>query len=335
MTCLATARMVCALSCTGILLCSQPAPSMASTPASSESSIFTFQDNFWVNLHHFLRGESRRRSLGSPLEQPFSTLTAEERMAWERALDAYTGLAKLSLIFDQSLVGIDNTLALSSNATAIRTNAIDSKIADALNGAAPVYRAHRWEEDRRENELWIAANAPSIRQHAARMKKAIAAVFQALPPDAPILVDLARDVGPTLAYTTEGPPGTAGHTVIAPQQNVDPDIAFDTIFHEMSHTMDNQITRLVDNEASQQGVTAPGNLWHAVTLYTTGVIVKRELRGLLDHRPYSPDAERVTMFARDGWPRLLSAIETFWQPYLDGKIPLKTAMHDLVRGVTR
>jgi len=333
MTRMAIAPLVCALSFTGALLYSQGVSSTAATPKSSEGAVFTFQSNFWINLHHFLRGESRRRSLGTPLEQPLSVLTMEERGVWERALDAYTGLTKRSLIFDDSLVRIDNTLATSSDAIAIQTQAIDPKIVEALNRAAPVYRAHRWEEDRRDNERWIAANGPLIRQHATELKQAVAKVFQAVPPDAPILVDLARDTGPTLAYTTDGPPGTAGHTVIAPQQNLDPDVALDTIFHEVSHTMDDQITRLVDSEATRQGVTVSPDLWHALTLYTTGVIVKRELRGPLDHRPYRPDDNRVRMFASNDWPRLLAALEKYWKPYLDGSVPLKTALHDLVREV--
>jgi hypothetical protein len=324
--------LVCAFSCTGALLYSQAAPSTAA-PRRGEDSIFIFQSNFWVNLHHFLRGESRRRSLGSPLELPLSALQAEERRAWDSALNAYSGLANRSLTFDESLVRIDNTLATSSDAITIQAEAIDSKITEALNRAAPIYRAHRWEQDRQENERWIAAHSPLIRQHAVLLKQSIADVFRAVPPAGPVLVDLARDTGPALAYTTDGPAGTAGHTVIAPQQNIDSDVALDTIFHELSHTMDDQITRLVDSEASRQGVMIPSDLWHALTLYTTGVLVKRELRAPSDHTPYLPDESRVTIFARDGWPRLLTAIKNYWQPYLDKSATLQTAMHDLVREV--
>jgi hypothetical protein len=324
--------LVCACSCTTAIVYSQGVPSTEASKG-GEDSVFIFQSNFWVNLHHFLRGESRRHSLGNPLELSLSALKMEERGAWEHALDAYSDLTKRSLIFDQSLVKIDNTLARSSDTSTIRSEAIDSKITDALNGAAPVYRAHRWEQDRKENERWIAEKSPLILQHAARLKKAIANVFGAVPPDGPLLVDLARDTGPTLAYTTDGPPGTAGHTVIAPQQNVDSDVALDTIFHEVSHTMDDQITRLVDNEGSQQGVMVPADLWHALTLYTTGVLVKRELRGSSDLTPYLPDQNRIKMFARDPWPRFLIALQKYWQPYLDGRIPQKAALHDLVREV--
>jgi hypothetical protein len=59
--------------------------------------------------------------------------------------------------------------------------------------------------------------------------------------------------------------------------------------------------------------------------------VTRELREPSDHSPYRPDENRVRMFASDGWPKLLAAIQKYWQPYLDGSVSMKTAMHDLVR----
>ena len=76
----------------------------------------------------------------------------------------------------------------------------------------------------------------------------------------------------------------------------------DTLLHEISHTMDNQITREVDDEAKRQGVKIPADLWHAITLYTTGEIVKREL-GRQGGPAYRPDASRKEMFKRNGLGR--------------------------------
>ena len=318
------------------VLCAQKAAlsPMTSGSLSSSDAVFIFQDNFWINLHHFVRGESRRRSLHAPFELPLSALNANERAAWEGALDAYVELAQLSLISDERLVRIDNTLAKVTDRDVLRSNGMEPKIVTALNAAAPVYRAHRWEEDRRENDRWIAANEPEISQHAVAVKKAIASVLQIVPPSGPILVDLARDIGPTLAYTTEGPDGTAGHTLVAPQKNSDLDVVLDTLLHEISHTMDNQITREVDDEAKRQGVKIPADLWHAITLYTTGEIVKREL-GRQGGPAYRPDASRKEMFKRNGWEEMLTDLEKYWQPYLDGKVPFQTALHELVRNAAR
>jgi hypothetical protein len=206
----------------------------------AQETTFVFQNKFWVNLHHFLRAESRRRDLKAQLE-PLSSLNESERTAWERGLDGYVEMGKASLIFDDSLVRIDNVLAEAPDTTVLRTNEIEPEIVETLNAAAPVYRAHRWDENRLENAEWIAAHGPAILEHAAAVKKAIGDTFHTVPPIGPILVDFARDIGPNLAYTTEGPPGTGGHTFIAPQKKADPDVALNTIFHEISHTMDNQI----------------------------------------------------------------------------------------------
>jgi hypothetical protein len=317
---------------TGLLIVAQQAPKLPIDHQSGATGdpVFVLQNNFWVNLHHFLRAESRRRGLKTTLELPLSSLNEGERTAWERGLDAYVEIARLSLIFDQSLVRINNVLAEAPDTRILRTNDIEPGIVGALNDAASVYRAHLWEEHRRENAGWIAAHGPAIREHSAAVKKAIADAFQAVPPAALIIVDLARDIGPNLAYTTGGPNGTAGHTVIAPQKNSDADIALDTIFHEFSHTMDSQITQRFDREAERQGVKPPADLWHAATLYTTWKIVKREL-GKEGQPGYRPDADGARMFERNGWNTLLSALEKDWQPYLDKQANFTDALRTLVR----
>jgi hypothetical protein len=315
-----------------VLVCVLPAAPVYSQAA---RLVVIFQNNFWLNLHHFLHGECVRPIVGVAVELPFSALTAEERGPWERALNAYKDLARRDLLFDESMVAIDNALAESSGSSPIQSSAVKPEILDALNGAAPVYRAHRWEKDLEENDRWIAVNRPLILQHADAVKAGIAAAFQVDPPKAPILVDLARDIGLALAYTTNGPPGTAGHTVVAPQKNMDPDVALNTIYHEISHTMDERIMPLVDKEASRQGVSIPPDLWHALTLYTTGMIARRELRPPEDRRPYGPDADRVTMFERNGWREILAVLEKYWQPHLDGMVSLEKALSDVVRNAAR
>jgi hypothetical protein len=297
-------------------------------------AVFIFQNNFWVNLHHFLRAESRRRGMQAPLELPLSTLNAEERAGWQRGLDGYVEFSRLSLVFDEPLPRINNDLAQAPDSGLLRDIDIESKIAAALNDAAPVYRAHRWAEHRKENADWIAAHGPAIREHAVAVRQAIADAFHAVPLREPIIVDLARDIGPNLAYTTGGPKGTGGHTVIAPQKNANSEVALNTIFHEISHTMDSQITQALDREAERQGVKPPRDLWHAVTLYTTWKIVKREL-GKEGAPAYRPDVDTVRMFERNGWRTILAILEKDWQPRLDGNAAFPDALGDLVQHAAR
>jgi hypothetical protein len=300
----------------------------AQTPADGNVR-FQFQNKFWVNLHHFVRAEARRRSFDVAPQMSTADLSGKERATWKGALDAYAPLAKLNLIFDERLININNALTTIADG-ASPTGAIEPEMATALNLAAPAYRAHLWEQHRRENQRWIAQFAPKIESHAASVIKALAGAYHASWPSAPIVVDLSCDSGPNLAYTTQGPPGTSGHTVIAPLKAMDADVAFELAFHEASHTVDSQIMEALDGEAAKQHVRLPEDLWHVLIFYTTGDVVRREL-GKQNDPAYKTYADRVNLYNTAGWDKIRTALERNWQPYLDGKTSFETAVHDLVR----
>ncbi|HEY0783668.1 MAG TPA: hypothetical protein VGE98_14505, partial [Thermoanaerobaculia bacterium] len=123
-------------------------------------------------------------------------------------------------------------------------------------------------------------------------------------------------------------PGTAGHTTIAPQKAQEPDVATETIFHEASHVVDEQITRAVAEEAARQHVKPHDDLWHAILFFTTGELVRREL-GKGDDPSYTPYAVRFGVWER-GWQALHAALETEWRPYLDGKTSYESALGKVV-----
>ncbi len=278
--------------------------------------VFRFQNNFWVNLHHFLRDDAWRLNNNRPLKLPFDSLDPKERAIWEHAVDGYRDMARASVLSD-SVRQVTNALAISEPASG------------PLIEAAPIYRAHRWDQERRENDDWIAAHQNAIQQHAAAVRRAYAATFHIAAPAQPILVDLARDTGPNLAYTFNGPPGYSGHTVLAPQKNLDPEIAMETIFHEISHTMDRQVNELLYKEAEALHIDPPRDLWHAITIYTTWKLTRRELRPD-PARPYTPDADEDQRFRANGWQSLRAALEKDWQPYLDGRGSLTEALRELL-----
>jgi hypothetical protein len=279
-----------------------------------QTPVFVFQDNFWVNLHHFLRAESRREARGLPLESPLTNLAEPDRAAWEHALTAYRDLADRSLIFDKTLVSIDNLLAETGDTSTELPPGVDRTIATALTEAAPAFRRGRWTEEHQANRAWILATVPAIADHASTVKTELARVFNVQAPTGPILVDVVRDVGPNLAYTTVGgPPTFSGHTFVSPQVNANPEVAVDTLLHEISHTMDGAITSLIDREAARDHVTVPPDLWHAMTLYTTHELVRRAVGRSADDVTYAPNLHLREMFAGDGWPDMLADLRTFWQ----------------------
>jgi hypothetical protein len=298
-------------------------------------SVFTFQANFWVNLHLFLRAEARRRRLNAPQEMSAAALTPEEISAWRASLDAYDGIAQLNPLFDEQLISFVNRLAQSSEASALPPMQGDHSIVDALNRAAPVYRTHRWPDDRKQDVAWIAANCADVQQRDGEERRVIADYFHIKPPSQPILVDLARETGPTLAYTTAGPHGYSGHTILAPQKNAGRIEAVNTIYHEISHTMvDAPLIDAINEKAAQEHLRAPEDLWHAVTLYSTEEITKRIINAN-STLVTSLDADRAQMFERNRWRSFLLALEKDWQPYLDKKVEFDVALTNLVRDTSK
>jgi hypothetical protein len=55
---------------------------------SCSDSVFRFQANFWINLHLFLRAESRRRRLNAPQQMSVYSLAPLDASAWNASLDA-------------------------------------------------------------------------------------------------------------------------------------------------------------------------------------------------------------------------------------------------------
>ena len=56
---------------------------------------------------------------------PTSALSADEQKAWNAALDSYTELAKLNLIFDERLIRINNTLAQTGDVATLPPDAVE------------------------------------------------------------------------------------------------------------------------------------------------------------------------------------------------------------------
>src|SRR5262245_52160170 len=236
-----------------VIFASGQAATRAAEPA------FRFQSNFWVSLHHTLRGEARRRDVRGPALIKTEALKADERAAWSSALDVYAPYGKRDVTFDDGLVRINNALTLLADDAAIEKAPIEAAARRGLAIAAPIYRAHYWQAQQQLNERWIAAIQPVLNAHAASMATALARVYRVDWPAAPLLVDAASEAGPDGAYTTGGPPGTSGHTTIeAANSGLQGDMAFEMIFHEASHPLVGlALSRMVAVEGRRQNIDAP------------------------------------------------------------------------------
>jgi hypothetical protein len=304
---------------------------------------FRFQNNFWVNLHHLLRGESRRRGLHLPLRVDPTAMTPAERAAWSDALDRYApygGRDLVALVSDPGLIpslgALNNMLTLVADDRHLDAPELPADVRTALTEAAPVYRAHGWANQQAVNAAWIAAVRPLVARYGAALADAIAAAYRSAWSTEPYLVDACAEAGPDGGYTIDGPPGTAAHTTIeAANPEYQGDMALEMLFHEASHTeaMAGRVRAEIARVAADEHVETQPDLWHAVIFYTTGELARRVL-GKTNDPTYLPAGDRYHVYDRR-WKTARAALGKDWQPYLDGRVDYETALRALVRDASQ
>lgn len=299
---------------------------------------FRFQNSFWVNLHATLRGEARRRSLTLAAQIDIAGLPDAERKSWSSALDAYQDYGRRNVIFDETLVHLNNWLSTVPDEGPLSPIAsdIDASTVRALVVAAPVYRAHFWPAQSQRNLKWIGEVEPLVTALGPNMASSLAAVYRVDWPAAPVLVDASFEAGADGGYTTDGPMGTAAHTVIQTSNiGYQGDAGFEMIFHEACHAegIEGPLRTSINRAAARQNVKAAPDLWHAIIFYTAGELARRELQKN-GHANYQPYAYRNGLWDR-GWQSLRGALERDWQPYLDGHATFDSAIQALLQDTSQ
>jgi hypothetical protein len=302
-------------------------------PLVCNDRVFRIRTNFWVSLHMLLRAEARRQRLGLAPELAVDDLPASEKAIWLSSIAAYSPVAQ-KIVYDPSMTPITDALAEVGNGRRVSSVGIPPALAQALLAAAPVYRKHLWQSDRAEEDKWIGDHCRDIQRFDRPIEIAIARAFGFWPPRKPIVVDLAREVGRNFAFTATGLAGAAGHTILSPTHTAGKHVALTTIFHEISHTMDDRIIPLVEREAKRQNVSVPEYLWHAMTLYTTSVLTQDQL----EREGQSTSdvlADRIALFQRSHWEPLLPIFDREWRPHLEGKTSLASALASTIRQASK
>jgi len=311
-------------------------PSAARSNRAPTQTLFRFQSNFWMNLHHALfregalrRANNTQPAAGRPVPLSTAELSEGERRAWDTAVDYYAKkFAGRRLVFDEQLVQINNGLSGQRNPTKLHAPKLPTEIAQTLEQAAPVYRKHWWPAHDKANQAWIASMKPVVEKTGPEVVAQLEKLFKHRW-SAPLPVDVAYFVAEIgFAYTTEHP----GHTTMASSQPTLQGLdGVETIFHEGAHTLTGEVETALDAECKAQSKRC-GDLWHALQFYTVGEVVKRRLKkdGVNDFTPY---AYKYGLYGRREWPRFRKALELHWQPHLEGKTTFEDAIKRLVEGI--
>jgi hypothetical protein len=293
------------------------------------SSLFTFHNGFWVNLHHFLyvlgrarngAADSQRRAVRKAQADldGFSSLSEQERQAWADAIAHYSdGPSKQDVIFDRELIAITRALANVNDSDSLAGADLPAPLRETLERAAPIYRKVWWDRHSRSNQARIEELRDLLIHYGRPVSDMLTAIYQQRWPDAGFIVQVSAYSNWAGAYSVEG-----GPIVIA---STDEDAAgsksLEVIFHEAMHQWDDAIIPLLTKTAERFGAIIPRDLFHALIFYTAGYAVAQVVPG---HRPYAE-----AMWARGsltGHAQLVA----YWLPYLRGNGTFRTSIEALV-----
>jgi hypothetical protein len=314
--------------------------------------VFEMHSGFWVNLHHFLYLQARLtkgsssltesvRGAAQPDELPVSLIDfpAAEIHAWQDAVSSYSkDLAGRDLLLNGDMEIINNQLSimeacpdLEGKTTPLCKSGLRQDLVEALEEAAPVYRAHWWAQHDRANRDWIARVAPMIEKMGVELSGQLADVYQTPWPAQRLRVDVVCYGGPFGAYTTLDPV----HVTISSHDPRNRGVyGFEVLFHESSHALAGTVNKAIAREFRQRDKPIPRDFWHALLFYTTGEIVRRDVEyGTMTFTidqsggasAYLPYAARFGLYS-GSWEHFRGLLDLYWLPYLDGKVSFDTAM---------
>jgi hypothetical protein len=307
--------------------------------------VFEFHSGFWLNLHHTLYRLARSQRAASSTANPaapnsgIANLTPTEQRIWSSAIAYYSRTyADNDITVSLEMILIKNQLGdfeTCQDLAGFKRKSCDAglpaKLTEALDAAAPVYRAHLWPEHDRANRRWIAAVAPLVRRNGLDLAHRLAEIYQTNWPRDRIRVDVTNYASSTGAYTTLEPLRVTVSSSDARNQGAE---ALEVLFHEASHGIADSVQDAIFRECRQREKPIPRDLWHALLFYTTGELIRPlALDGSGSAggsaSGYVPYAVREGLYKR-GWENYLRLLTEYWQPYLDGRVPFDDAIAHMV-----
>ena len=328
-----------------VTLFSPPFATAQDEPSQPPLPVFEFHSGFWLNLHHTLYRLARSQRAASSTANPaapnsgIANLTPTEQRIWSSAIAYYLRTyADNDITVSLEMILIKNQLGdfeTCEDLAGFKRKSCDAglpaKLTEALDAAAPVYRAHLWPEHDRANRRWIAAVAPLVRRNGLDLAHRLAEIYQTNWPRDRIRVDVTNYASATGAYTTLEPLRVAVSSIDARNQGAE---ALEVLFHEASHGIADSVQDAIFRECRQREKPIPRDLWHALLFYTTGELIRPlalDGNGSAGGSAsgYVPYAVREGLYKR-GWENYLRLLTEYWQPYLDGRVTFDDAIAHMV-----
>jgi hypothetical protein len=313
--------------------------------------VFEFHSGFWLNLHHTLYYEARlrRESPSSPSTPFMPRLSPAEQRAWDSDVSFYASTyAGKDLYYSLEMVLIKNQLGdfeTCPDLAGIKRKSCDAglpeKLTQALDSAAPIYRAHLWRQQDQINRRWIFAVAPLVRNNGLELSHRLAEIYQTDWPKDRIRVDVAGFATVQGAYTTLDPLRITISSTDPRNQGPE---ALEVLFHQASLGISDSVQEAIVAECRQRNKPIPRDLWHALLFYTTAKVIRSAISTFSTQSPAGPSGStsagsrvasnevpgiREGLYQR-GWQNYYFVLDQYWQPYLDGKVSFEDAIAHMV-----
>ncbi|HEV7745376.1 MAG TPA: hypothetical protein VGO56_10310 [Pyrinomonadaceae bacterium] len=313
------------------------AQSQKSKPHRS-SPIFIFHDDeFWINLHHFLyvlgraenkTGDSGRAAVSgaqADQQQGMALLTVKEQAVWTETVSQYAnGVSKKEIVFDDPLPAVTLALAQARDAKSLPDKRIDSATRLLLLRAAPVYRKAWWPKHRAANKAWRVEIEALVKQYGTAVLGFITKAYGLDWAASGYGVHISAYANWAGAYSTTG-----NLLVLAslPEANHGAN-GLETLFHEGMHQWDDAIDADLLEQGRSINKSSPEGLSHGLIFFTAGEAVHRAIP---DHVPY---ADKYGVWQRRR-PGERDAFIEIWRPYLGGRGSRDEAFRSLINRLSK
>ena len=258
------------------------------TPSVVETPLFSFHSNFWVNLHHFLYMTARARA----------GLDAN-RAAVGLVLGDTVGFGTLTR---EQRDGWAAALAHYGRAVAPRDILFDSSLVAVNDHLAELEAAT------------AVTGAPGLDAGIAAALDRAASAYRAL--------WWPRHDAANRRWTSDATEHPS-HINIGSVDHIGSGgpSSFETLFHEVLHTMDDSLLTVVRASFRESGKRLPRDATHPFIFFTAGEVTRRLYPG------YVPFAESGGLWARNpDFARMLPLLRELWQPYLEGQGSLEETL---------
>ncbi|MEO0571180.1 MAG: hypothetical protein AAF039_05695 [Bacteroidota bacterium] len=301
---------------------------------------FSFHNNYWMNLHHFLYQSASGNQLSKLQQDGNKMLVIGEKGIQESItekqgliLDSAIQYYKNKVIQKDLLRGLGYErywLQKQAESKAIADTTVSQEFVDVLNRVSKAYRETYWPIHKKHNEEIFKHQIAKIRKLEERIIPRMEALsLTPWPSGEKVRVDLTVYANYAGAYTPTRPIFNVIVSTIDPR-SYGPDF-LETIFHEGSHLLFRYEGPWRERifqafEAGEFKMKFPRHLWHVSLFYLCGQVCVEEFERI------GMDGYKMTMLTRNIFRRYHNAeLFTILDDYMQKDLTLDATVTELLQ----